>query len=127
MKLIEICDVNSEGHKVRLSDGSYRLIAHSTADLFVGQELEPLFPIGNDIESFPEPALPLNTEPMRPQDNILHMSDEQVIALHPAMSKTEGDPFGIKHHAAALDQMRTEHEKENEDALDPEADPLSPE
>lgn len=40
-KIIEICDVNSEGHKVRLSDGSYRLVLHNAGlDLQLGAELD---------------------------------------------------------------------------------------
>lgn len=37
-KIIEVCDVNSDGHKIRLADGTYRVIPHSTAELQVGQD-----------------------------------------------------------------------------------------
>lgn len=42
MKIIEVCDINSEGHKVRLSDGSYDTIPHNTGSVSVGEEWPPV-------------------------------------------------------------------------------------
>jgi hypothetical protein len=46
LKIIEICDVNSEGHKIRLADGTYRTVPHGVLkgdhELTVGSEyVEP--------------------------------------------------------------------------------------
>jgi hypothetical protein len=46
VKIIEICDVNSEGHKIRLADGTYRTVPHGALkgehELTVGSEyVEP--------------------------------------------------------------------------------------
>jgi hypothetical protein len=43
LRIIEICDVNSEGHKVRLSDGTYMLIPHSQGEVRIDAEIsEPI-------------------------------------------------------------------------------------
>ena len=53
-KIIQIIDVNSEGHRVRLDDGSLHTIAHGGQSPQVGDELVELAaPVSDDASDFP--------------------------------------------------------------------------
>ena len=53
-KIIQIIDVNSEGHQVRLDDGFLHTIAHGGQSPQVGDELVELAaPVSDDAPDFP--------------------------------------------------------------------------
>lgn len=75
-KIIQILNVDSHGHQVRLSDGSLAIVTHSGEEISVGTEVTDPKATAHGIEVVPIPAKPKNWR--APQS--LYESTEQLIA-----------------------------------------------
>ena len=89
MKIIEVCDINSEGHKVRLSDGSYDTIPHNTGSVSVGEEWPP---VKLDIETGAVTVAPtlaeLNSDAQI--GRLANILSEKVKEIKPQNDRAEG-------------------------------------